>query len=597
MTPPQAALTSDPVFEFRAALEAAGLLPGEVLPDGILKRCGTVDRPKSSNGAFKMFADGRGGWFENHADGRGVQFWTASGCESLTAAERAAYRAEVEQLRAERLKAEAETRAAAITAARGFLDGLSPATDGNPYLTRKGVKAVPGLLADGADLICPVMGSDGKPISYQRIVADGGKRFAPGAPVAGGWFAMGPKGCDLPLCIAEGIATALSIHESTGFPCLAAFSAGNLLAVAEMARQRYPARQIILCADNDSGTEARTGKNPGIDAAKAAAVAVAGLLAIPEAGDWNDCHQAQGVEAIKSGIEAARSVEAETILAVEDWPEPMELTHCEENESYPTEALPGLIGEAVAEVAGFVQCPVPLAACSCLAALSTAAGGLADVRRAERLTGPSALYFLILADSGERKTTADNAFTAEIRAWQARQTELFKPALNDWRAADAAWNAERDGLINAIRDGAKRGKDTGELKKRLADLEARKPERPRVPRLLWDDSTTEALTWGLANRWPVAGILSSEGGAVLGGHSMRAEGIMKTLAVFNGLWDGAPANIDRKTSECFTIEAARLTLGLALQPETMRQFIDNTRGLARGSGFLARFLIAWPQST
>ena len=72
---------------------------------------------------------------------------------------------------------------------------------------------------------------------------------------------------------------------------------------------------------------------------------------------------------------------------------------------------------------------------------------------------------------------------------------------------------------------------------------------------------------------------------------------MKTLAVFNGLWDGAPANIDRKTSECFTIEAARLTLGLALQPETMRQFIDNTRGLARGSGFLARFLIAWPQST
>ncbi|MFA7013709.1 MAG: DUF3987 domain-containing protein, partial [Desulfobacterales bacterium] len=147
------------------------------------------------------------------------------------------------------------------------------------------------------------------------------------------------------------------------------------------------------------------------------------------------------------------------------------------------------------------------------------------------------------------------------------------------------------------RDGAKRGKDTGELKKRLADLEARKPERPRVPRLLWDDSTTEALTWGLANCWPVGGILSSEGGAVLGGHSMRAEGLMKTLAVFNGLWDGAPSNIDRKTSECFTIESARLTLGLALQPETMRQFIDNTRGLARGSGFLARFLVAWPQST
>lgn len=133
-----AALNVDPVSEFRQALESAGLLPGEVSPDGILRRCGTVDRPKSSNGAFKMFEDGRGGWFENHADGQGVQFWTAAGCESLTAAERAAYRAEVEQLRAERLKAEAETRAAAITAARGYLDGLPPATDRNPYLIKKG---------------------------------------------------------------------------------------------------------------------------------------------------------------------------------------------------------------------------------------------------------------------------------------------------------------------------------------------------------------------------------------------------------------------------------------------------------------------------
>ena len=137
MTPQAAALTSDPVFEFRAALESAGLLPGEVSPDGILRRCGTADHPKSTNGAYKMFADARGGWFENHADGRGVQFWTASGCKPLTLAERAAYRAEIEKAKAERLKAEAETGAAAITAARGYLDGLEPATDQNPYLLKK----------------------------------------------------------------------------------------------------------------------------------------------------------------------------------------------------------------------------------------------------------------------------------------------------------------------------------------------------------------------------------------------------------------------------------------------------------------------------
>lgn len=594
---PRAALFADSSSEFRQALEAAGLQPGEVSPDGVLRRCGTADHPKSSNGAYKMFADGRGGWYQNHAGGE-VQGWTASGCERLTAAERQRLKQDIERQKAERLKAEAETRAVAITAARNYLDGLKPATADNPYLSRKGVKPVAGLLADGADLVCPVLGPDGRPMSYQKIGADGGKRFCPGAPTGCGFFAIGPKSCDLPLCIAEGIATALSVFEATGWPVLTAFNAGNLLAVAKMARERYPERRIVICGDNDSKTEARTGRNPGVDAAKAAAAAVNGLMAVPgSGGDWNDIQAAQGLEAVKSGIESARPVEMETVSTVDDWPEPMPLTPEEAPSPYPEAALPVVIGAAVAEEAGFVQCPLPLAACSCLAALSTVVGGLVDVRRAERLTGPTALSILVLADSGERKTTVDHAFTAEIRAWQARQTELFKPALNDWRAADAGWNAEKDGIVNAIRDAAKRGKDTGELKTRLADLEARKPERPRVPRLLWDDSTTEALTWGLANRWPVGGILSSEGGAVLGGHSMRAEGLMKTLAVFNGLWDGAPSNIDRKTSECFTIESARLTLGLALQPKVMRQFIDGTRGLARGSGFLARFLVAWPEST
>lgn len=55
--------------------------------------------------------------------------------------------------------------------------------------------------------------------------------------------------------------------------------------------------------------------------------------------------------------------------------------------------------------------------------------------------------------------------------------------------------------------------------------------------------------------------------------------------------------MDRRTSESYTIHSARLTLGLAVQPETLRQWLDATRGLARGSGFLARFLIAHPDST
>lgn len=292
----------DPASEFRRALEAAGLLPGEVSPDGVLRRCGTADHPKRLNGAYKMFADGRGGWFENHADGQGVQFWTAAGCKPLTPGERI----EIKRANTERQRAEAETRAAATAAARKYINDLNPATDDNPYLARKGVHAAAGLLADGDVLVVPVLGEDNNPISFQKIIPAGGKRFALGAPVAGGFFAIGPKDGNLPLLIGEGIATCLSLYESTGFPCLAAFSAGNLKAVAKMARKKYPDRKIILCGDNDLETETKTGNNPGVDKAKAAAVAINGLLAIPDAGgDFNDLHQTQGLEAVKTVIDAA----------------------------------------------------------------------------------------------------------------------------------------------------------------------------------------------------------------------------------------------------------------------------------------------------
>jgi len=216
--------------------------------------------------------------------------------------------------------------------------------------------------------------------------------------------------------------------------------------------------------------------------------------------------------------------------AADDWPDPLPLTPNDRPEPYPTDALPGLIGDAVNEVTAFVQCPVALTACSALAAISTVAASLVDVRRADKLVGPTGIFFLAIADSGERKTTVDQIFTKAIREWEAAQEERLKPVIDAWRAADDAWKAEHDGIALAIKEAARRYKDTGELKERLRDLEAKKPNRPRVPRLLVGDATTEALTWRLAQSWPVAGVLSSEAGAVFGSHAMGKDSIMRNLA-------------------------------------------------------------------
>jgi len=124
-----------------------------------------------------------------------------------------------------------------------------------------------------------------------------------------------------------------------------------------------------------------------------------------------------------------------------------------------------------------------------------------------------------------------------------------------------------------------------------------KPIEPKVPRLLFADVTPEALAYALAKKWPSAGVVSSEAGIVLGSHGMGKESAMRNLALLNQLWDGSSVTIDRRTSESFTVSGSRLTVALQIQEAALRAFFDNTGGLARGTGFLARFLMAWPEST
>jgi hypothetical protein len=78
---------------------------------------------------------------------------------------------------------------------------------------------------------------------------------------------------------------------------------------------------------------------------------------------------------------------------------------------------------------------------------------------------------------------------------------------------------------------------------------------------------------------------------------MGRDSIMCNLALLNSLWDGRGHKGHRRTADPFTVEGVRLTMGLAVQPDVVRAYFENSKGPARGFGFAARFLIAWPQST
>lgn len=206
--------------------------------------------------------------------------------------------------------AEAETdadRKAAAALAVRLMEKTRPAT-GNAYLTRKSFPALEcltltamhktgGVTFRAGDVVVPLYDDTGALVNLQFINADGLKRTLKGGQVKGACHVIeGKKQAGKRLWIAEGYATALTVHHLTRETVMVALSSVNLLSLASLARQKYPACQIVLAADRDLNGD-------GQSKAAAAADACEGVVALPPVfGDWNDAFIQYGEEATRKAI-------------------------------------------------------------------------------------------------------------------------------------------------------------------------------------------------------------------------------------------------------------------------------------------------------
>lgn len=212
--------------------------------------------------------------------------------------------------------------AAARAARKMWSDALAKGESG--YLRRKGVGAHGvRFFADGT-LLVPMRDAAGELQNVQRIAparpTDGKpeKRFLPGGRKSGLWHLIGQLEGAAVLLLAEGYATAATLHEASGRPVAVAFDAGNLVHVARALRELHPALPLLICGDNDHETAKRTGTNPGADKARTAARAAATeqgrtrvvLPSFPPGGDagrsdFNDRASLAGADAVRQAVDAA----------------------------------------------------------------------------------------------------------------------------------------------------------------------------------------------------------------------------------------------------------------------------------------------------
>ena len=305
--------------QFSQAIEAAGMTaPDFIHADGTLHRFSPTGRSSDAAGWYVLYADGvPAGVFGCWRTGL-VQTWCAKANNAMTPAEREAMRQRVRQAKAQRDAEHQQRQLMAQGAAQARWAAASPLlTDvlAHPYLSAKGVQgfglrlegvlpAAPGLspgLRGAGLLLVPMRDAAGTLHSLQTIAPDGSKRFLAGGRVHGCYCAMGQVGTVL--VIAEGFATAASIHMATGLAVATAFSASNVAPVARALRQKYPGLPLVLAADDDYATEG----NPGLTVARQAALAVGGTVVMPQfpahragATDFNDLHRLAGPDAVRT---------------------------------------------------------------------------------------------------------------------------------------------------------------------------------------------------------------------------------------------------------------------------------------------------------
>jgi putative DNA primase/helicase len=259
-SPSKPAEPDPPELQLRDAMQSAGMTPPkEIVLDGKMHRFASGTKGKPGHD--------KSGWYVAYSDGipagrfgcwrAGIEVtWRADVGRQISPAEEMAHARRLAEAKATRdaeLKRQREI--VADTAEKIWSDGMGASPD-HPYLARKGIRVHGTRVTGDGRLMAPLFTPEGKISSIQYIDQEGGKLYHAGGQTGGCFWMVGTMDEPGILYIAEGFATAATIHEITNRPCIVAYSASNIVPVTGSMREKYGATQeMVIVADNDaSGT-------------------------------------------------------------------------------------------------------------------------------------------------------------------------------------------------------------------------------------------------------------------------------------------------------------------------------------------------------
>ncbi|GAB2529666.1 YfjI family protein [Simplicispira piscis] len=254
--------------------------------------------------------------------------------------------------------------------------------------------------------------------------------------------------------------------------------------------------------------------------------------------------------------------------------------------------LPERLEKLVLEIIRATKAPYAMVVNTTLGGMVSCLQHNCSVQHIPDSPSPVSLFLLTIADSGERKSTVQSLV---FRAITETQRQWRKDALQNAVAHKmlyAVWRKKLNAQSDVLRRAMLKGEPIDEIEKQLGIILEAEPKLGLERKLIYMDTTIEALLVGLHESCGKSAVLlHDEFGQFCDGPMARHQPTM------NALWSGTEIPVHRKTSGTFVLEDAKLSAVLLAQPSVFKRFLDKQGNQARGNGFLARFLIAYPPST
>ncbi|MDG1641099.1 YfjI family protein [Klebsiella huaxiensis] len=250
----------------------------------------------------------------------------------------------------------------------------------------------------------------------------------------------------------------------------------------------------------------------------------------------------------------------------------------------PVNFFPPILRDAVEEIERELQAPVELIETVVLAAVSLACQGVIKIQHPDGRVSPCPMYYTVIADSGERKSAVFKLVTQPFFDFEKESRQKYTLLMLDYNAELQSWKSQEKALLKVISKKTEKGIDVEYDTQSMKELYRKKPQPPALHKLIYSDTTPEALQQGLCSHVPSSSLMSDEAGIFFKGRAKN------NLGFLNLLWDGAPFDIERKSGRC-SMDECMFTMLLMIQSSEFKKYIKLQGDYAVGSGFLSRFMI------